>query len=106
VMRTGLSALALAACGSDAGVITVDLATAPGSTLLDDVQTLRMVITEPRKVVTAERDGDGFDLALDLPATGTHAAILVDGLDASGTVIASGATPQFAFGGVDGPVAV
>ncbi len=106
VARVELWALALAACSGDAGVITVDLATAPGSTLLDDVQTLRLVVTEPRKVVTAERDGNGFDLAFDLPAEGTSAAILIDGLDASGTVIASGATPHFAFGGVDGHVVV
>lgn len=104
VLRIGT--LALAACSGDAGVITVDLATAPGSTLLDNVQTLRMVVTDPRKVVTAERSGNGFEIALDVPAEGTSAAILVDGLDASGSVIASGATPQFAFGGVDGHVVV
>jgi hypothetical protein len=96
----------LAGCSGDAGVIDVELATAPGSTLLDGVQTLRMVVTEPRKVVTAERGSDGFDLALELPANGVSAAIVVDGLDADGTVIASGATPHFAFGGTDGHVVV
>lgn len=104
--RAVLGALALAACSGDAAVITVDLATAPGSTLLDSVQTLRMIITDPRRVVTAERTGNGFDLGFDVPAEGTSAAILVDGLDASGSVIASGATPNFAFGGVDGHVVV
>jgi hypothetical protein len=101
-----LALVGLAACSDGAGVIDVELAAAPGSTLLDGVQTLRMIVTEPRKVVTAERGSSGFDLALELPANGTSAAIVVDGLDADGTVIASGATPEFAFGGVDGHVVV
>jgi uncharacterized protein len=106
ITRAALVLLGLAACSGDVGVITVDLATAPGSTLLDDVQTLRLVVTDPHKVVTAQRSGDGFDLGFGLPADGTSGAIVVDGLDANGDVIASGATPRFAFGGVDGHVVV
>lgn len=104
--RYALTAAACAACGSGAGVIDVQLAVAPGSTVLDDVQTLRMTLTTPHRVTTAERTSDGFDLAIELDATGASSAILVDGLDAQGTVIASGATPKFAFGGLDGHVVV
>jgi uncharacterized protein len=106
ITRAALVLLGLAACSGDAGVIDVSLATAPGSTVLDAVQTLRLVVTEPRKVVTANRSGNAFDLSFDLPADGTSAAILVDGLDADGNVVASGATPRFAFGGIDGHVVV
>ncbi len=106
MMRLATAAVACAACGSGAGVIDVELAIAPGSTVLDDVQTLRLTLTAPHRVVTAERTSAGFDLAFELEATGASSAILVDGLDAQGTVIASGATPKFAFGGLDGHVVV
>lgn len=106
-MKALLVGLALAAgCAGETGVITVELATAPGSTLLDNVRTLRLVITNPQTVVMAERSADGFDLALDLPATGDVAAIVVDGMDASGAVIATGASPRFAFGAITGRVVV
>jgi len=98
--------LGLVACDSDIATIKVELATAPGSTILDGVQTLRMEVTEPKKVVTAERTSDGFELGLDLPAEGTSAAIYVDGFDADGNLVANGATPRFALGGVDGRVVV
>jgi hypothetical protein len=106
VNRLALATAACAACGSDAGVIDVQLAVAPGSTLLDGVQTLRMTITSPRHVVMADRTSSGFDLAVELDATGASSAITVDGLDAQGDVIASGATPRFSFGGLDGHVVV
>ncbi len=98
--------LALAACEGTTGTVQVVLATAPGSTVLDNAQTLRMQITNPREVVTAERAGDGFELALDIPAGETSAAILVDALDASGNLVANGATPEFVFAGISGRVVV
>lgn len=98
--------LALAACDSEVATLDVALATAPGSTILDGVQTLRMEITEPTKVVMAERSGDGFELGIDLPAEGTTASILVDGFDADGNLVANGATPRFAFSGVNGRVVI
>lgn len=98
--------VALAACDSDVGTLRVELATAPGSTILDGVQTLRMEVTDPNKVVTAERTSDGFELGVDLPAEGTTAAILVDAFAADGTLVANGSTPRFALGGVDGRVVV
>lgn len=104
--QLALVTLACAACTDGPGVIDVQLAVAPGSTVLDGVETLRMTITNPRRVVMAQRSSSGFDLALELDATGASSAITVDGLDAQGTVVASGATPRFAFGGLDGHVVV
>lgn len=98
--------LALTACEGDTGLIEIDLATAPGSTLLDGAQTLRMTITNPRRVLTAERSAGGFSLAIDLPATGESAALLVDALAADGSVLASGASPRFPLGGESGRVVV
>lgn len=95
-----------AACDGEVGTVSVSLAIAPGSTILDGVQTLRMEVTNPRTVVMAERSGDGFELVIDLPAEGTTAAILVDGFDADGALVANGATPTFAFGGMTGAVVV
>lgn len=97
---------ALAGCAGQTGTVTVELATAPGSTLLDGVQTLRLVLTNPRRETTAERTSSGFDLAIELPATTEAGALLVDGLDAAGTVIASGASPRFPLGAIDGHVII
>ncbi len=99
-------AIAMPACGEDEGLISVSLTSAPGSTLLESVQSLRLVITNPRRELTAERQGGGFQIAVDLEASGVSTALFVDGFDAAGNLIASGASPRFALGGVDGHVAV
>src|SRR5262245_42534191 len=70
------------ACSGESGTLAVTLTTAPGSTLLDAVQTLELTVTNPRKVFTAERTSAGFSLALELEATGEAASLLVRGLDA------------------------
>jgi hypothetical protein len=105
-MRRGLPLALLAACSGETGTITVSLTTAPGSTLLDSVQTLRLTVTEPRDTFTAERTSSGFALALELPATGTSAALLVEGLDGAGDLVANGASPPFPFGALDGHVVI
>ena len=97
---------ALAACAGKTGTISVSLVTAPGSTVLDPVQTLRMTVTDPQQVLTAQRTSSGFDIALDLPATGNPTRLLVDGLDGSGTVIASGASPPFPVGAIDAALVI
>lgn len=96
----------LAACEGETGTLSVTLTTAPGSTLLDAVQTLRMTITNPHQVVTAERDSDGFELAIELPATGEAAALHVEGLDASGVLIANGESPHFPVGALNGRIVI
>ncbi len=103
----GVGGLVLAGCQATVGTVDVSLATAPGSTVLDNVQTLRLVLTNPHQVQTAERSASGeFLIDLQLAATGDSGALIVDGLDASGTVIATGASPPFPIGGVTASVAV
>lgn len=98
--------LALAGCQATAGTVDVSLVTAPGSTLLDGVDTLRLVLTNPHQVSTAKRTESGFLIDLQLDATGDVGQLIVDGLDPSGTVIATGQTPPFPVGGLSANVVV
>jgi len=68
-LATGLAALALCACSGATGTVTVELATAPDSRVLDGVTRLRVTLTTPRKVVEAARSGSGFDLSLEVDAS-------------------------------------
>jgi hypothetical protein len=105
-MKRALLCVALAACSGETGTLSVTLTTAPGSTLLDPVQTLRMTITNPLRVETAERTASGFELSLELPATGEVTAITVEGLDGGGNLIANGASPKFPVGALDGRIVI
>jgi hypothetical protein len=98
--------LAAAGCQATAGTVDVSLTTAPGSTLLDSVQTLRLVLTNPHQVSTATRTDAGFAIDLQLDATGDSGALIVDGLDASGALIATGQSPPFPIGGLTANVVV
>jgi hypothetical protein len=106
----GLIALAgammSAACSGASGTLSVSLATAPGSPILDAVQTLRLVLTQPHTVVTQQRTSSGFDLALAVPAMGQAGQLIVDGLDASGNLVATGASPPFSVGAIDAKIVV
>jgi len=103
---TACALLAMAGCQATAGTVDVSLATAPGSTLLDAVQTLRLVLTNPHQVSTATRTSGGFVIDLELDATGDTGALIVDGLDASGAVVATGQSPPFPIGGLTANVVV
>jgi hypothetical protein len=106
-MRGVVAALALVGgCQATSGTVDVSLVTAPGSTLLDGVQTLRLVLTNPHQVTTATRTSGGFVIDLQLDATGDTGALIVDGLDASGSVIATGESPPFPIGGLSANVVV
>ncbi|HEY5945791.1 MAG TPA: hypothetical protein VIV40_09880 [Kofleriaceae bacterium] len=101
-----LAAVLAAGCAGETGTISVSLTTAPGSTLLDTVQTLRMTVTNPMQVFTAERTPSGFAIALELPATGESTSLIVEGLDNAGTLIANGASPHFPIGAINGRVVI
>ncbi len=106
-MKLGLAIVAaLAGCAGETGTLAVTLTQAPGATLLDGVQTLRVTITEPHQVVTVERTDGGFSLALDLTATGAATALHVEGLDAGGMLIANGSSPLFPLGAIDGRIVI
>jgi hypothetical protein len=105
-MRWAALALALAACSGNVGTLHVTLTTAPGSHLLDGVQTLRLTVTDPHTVATAQRTGSGFDISLDLKATGAAGSLIVDGLDANGQLIATGASPPVPVSAIDAGVVI
>jgi hypothetical protein len=99
-------ALALGACTGTTGTITLDLGAAPDSHLLDAVQRLRVTITDPHQVVEATRTASGFDLALEVDATATNGALIIEGFDASGARIACGQSPRFPVAAINAHVVV
>ena len=86
---TGALALAVCACSGTTGTVKLDLATAPGSHVLDAVQKLRLTITNPHQVIETNRTASGFDLAVELDASGVAGALIVEGFDAGGALIAA-----------------
>jgi hypothetical protein len=97
----------LAACQGSTGTIDLALTTAPGSTVLDGVQHLRVTLSEPFTVLEADRGASGgFDIALDVEATGGPATLTVEGLDAGGSLIAVGASPAFAVSAIDARIVI
>jgi hypothetical protein len=109
--RAGTFAAAVAiacagACAGETGTIQLELTTAPGSTLLEAVHKLRLTITNPRTVVEAERTEAGFDLVLDVEATGAAGSLIVEGLDASDTLIATGSSPPFPVAAINARIVI
>lgn len=101
-----LAAAALCACAGTTGTVTVKLATAPDSHVLGMVQTLRLTVTDPHRVIEATRTANGFDLALDLDASGTAGALIVEGLDADGELVACGQSPPFPVAAINARIVV
>ena len=95
-----------AACGGTTGTVAVELTTAPGSQLLDSVQLLRLTITNPRQVIEAERGAGGFSIALEVDASGASGALIVEGFDGNGTLIACGQSPPFPVAAINADIVV
>jgi hypothetical protein len=102
----GALALALCACTGTTGTVKLDLATAPGSRVLDAVDKLRLTITNPHQVIEAGRTAAGFDLALDLDASGASGALIVEGFDAGGSLVACGQSPRFPLAAINAHIVV
>jgi hypothetical protein len=87
----------LAGCDGATGTIALDLATAPGSTVLDGVEKLRVTVSNPfRSFETTRSDNGGFDLSMELEA-GVSATLIVEGFDASDGLVATGMSPEIGF---------
>jgi hypothetical protein len=99
-------AVAVAACTGTTGTVKLDLATAPGSRVLDAVDQLRLTITNPHQVIEARRTAAGFDLALDLEASGVTGALIVEGFDAGGVLVACGQSPRFPISAINAHIVV
>src|SRR5262249_21625692 len=61
---------------------------------------------QPRQVFTSERRNGGFEIAIELSASGDTASLIVEGLDASGALVANGASPPFPVGAVNGSIVI
>ena len=97
---------ALVACNNASGTLTVSLITAPGSTVLDSAQTLDVFLTNPSEKKVVTRGGSGFQLEIDVTATNSPSALIIDALDGSGTLIATGTSPPFLLGAINGELAI
>ncbi len=99
--------LALAACEGTTGTISLDLTTAPGSTLLTQVHRLRLRLTNPAVDQETTRKADGsFDLSLSIDASGEVGALIVEGYDAGDALIATGSSPPFQLGPTNAHVVI
>lgn len=105
-IRLSLLALALAACGGTTGTVTVALVTSTGSHVLDAVQTIRLTVTEPHQVVEAKRTAKGFDLSFEFDSDANPGAIVIEGLDASGALVACGQSPGVPFSAITAGITV
>jgi len=65
-----------------------------------------LVLTNPVQEITAARDSGMFSIAIDVEANGAQRSVIIDGLDAAGTVIATGASPEFAIYPIDSRLAI
>jgi len=98
--------LAAVACSGATGTVTVDLITAPDLHMLDRVERLRMTITAPHQIVEVNRSAAGFKLALDLDAENANGALIIEGFDAAGKLVACGQSPAFPVSAINASIAV
>jgi hypothetical protein len=96
----------LAACNNSSGTLDVSLVTAPGSTLLGSAQTLDVYLTEPAQEQVVKRTSSGFSLEISVNADSNVSALIVDALDGSGDLIATGASPPFVLAATNGDLAI
>ena len=102
----GLLALA-AACGGATGTFTLELKTAPGSTILDDVALARLTLSVPYRQVEATRGDDGrFHLTIDVPAEGPSGQLTFEGLDDGGNVVAWGRSGVLPIAAIDASISI
>lgn len=101
-----LASASAAACLGDSGTISVQVVTAPDSTLLDGVQKVRLTLSDPRTVVTSVRGPSGFSLSLEATADNEIGRVWVEGFDSADRLIAYGISPPFNVGPIDAKLVV
>jgi hypothetical protein len=104
-MKRAALAVMVAACSQN-GTLSVSLVTAPGSTVLDDVQTLQLTLTSPLTTQVATREGSGFSIVLQVDTTDGAGELIVEGLDGSGNLVAAGQSPPFPVDALDATFAI
>jgi hypothetical protein len=106
--RWGLALVAAAAgCGGVTGTVSLELVTAPGSDVLDDVVVARLTLSSPPTVIEAQRGTDGrFRLELDVPADGPAGRLTFEGFAAGGERIAIGRSAALPIAAYDAEIAI
>jgi hypothetical protein len=98
-----LATAAVAGCGGVHGTLEVELVGAPGSDLLAAVQAARLHLDGQDAHVEVQRSpGQPLRLALDIAAVDRLGAVIFEGLDATGQLIAVGRTPPLPLSAIDG----
>jgi hypothetical protein len=105
-MRRIAILLALAACNASTGTLTLDLAVAPGSDLLANIDRLRLTLTNPAAAFEATRTANGLDLAFEIEAVQSDGLMYVEAFDANDALFAVGQSPPFPLAGSDGNVVI
>ncbi|HTM21077.1 MAG TPA: hypothetical protein VL172_11230 [Kofleriaceae bacterium] len=105
-MKAALLLGALAACTGDIGTLHVQVATAPDSTLADDVQHLRATLTDPPTVVDADKQDGGFALDLEVDAEGITGYVELEGFDAGDQRIAFGRSGPLPIAAIDATITI
>jgi hypothetical protein len=106
VRRAALTALIVSACTGDVGTLQIDVATTPGSTLKDDVQSLRVTVTDPETVVVVDKVDGGFAVDLEVTAEGITGYVEVEGFDAEGEAIAFGRSGPLPIAAIDARITI
>ena len=108
--RIVLAALALAcitACGGKSGTLTLNLVTSPGDDPFADASQVRFTVgIDSPHVTTVPVSMGHFTYKISFKPNNTTGPVVIEALDAGGTVVAHGQTPYLLLSAVDqGPIA-
>lgn len=94
-------------CQGDVGTIALAVKTAPGSMVMDAVQTARLTLSDPFRVIEAQREPGGqLILDLEVVASGNNGFVRFDGFDADGNLVALGFTPPLPIAAIDADLSI
>lgn len=106
-LRAALVAMLAGGCGGATGTFSLELKTAPGSTILDDITRARLTLSVPYRQVEATRGDDGkFHLTIDVPADGPSGQLSFEGFDDAGTLVAWGRSGILPIAAIDADIAI
>ncbi|HEX9105039.1 MAG TPA: hypothetical protein VF997_22665, partial [Polyangia bacterium] len=105
-MIASLLLVAIAACGGKSGTLTLNLVTSPGDDPFADAASVRFTVgTDGAHVTTVPVSMGHFSYKVSFKPNDMTGPVLIEGLDAGGTVVAHGQTPYLLLSAVDqGPI--
>jgi hypothetical protein len=98
--------VAITACGGKSGTLTLNIVTSPGDDPFNDAATVRFTVgTDTSHVTTVPVTGGHFSYKVSFKPNDMTGPVLIEALDAGGTVVAHGQTPYLLLSAVDqGPI--